>query len=72
MRMRKMLKGLMVYPEDTAGSIMTTEFVALNQHVTAEEAINILRAEAPSAETVYYVYVVDDDEVWWAFCPSGI
>ena len=57
------VKGLMVYPEDTAGSIMTTEFVALNQHVTAEEAINILRAEAPSAETVYYVYVVDDDEV---------
>ena len=35
MRMREDVKGLMVYPEDTAGSIMTTEFVALNQHVTA-------------------------------------
>lgn len=57
------VRELMVYPEDTAGSIMTTEFVALNQNVTTEEAINILRKEAPSAETVYYVYVVDDDDV---------
>ncbi len=57
------VRELMVYPEDTAGSIMTTEFVALNENVTAEEAINILRENAPSAETVYYVYVVDDDGV---------
>lgn len=56
------VRELMVYPEDTAGSIMTTEFVALNQNVTAEEAIQKLRAEAPSAETVYYVYVTNDDE----------
>jgi magnesium transporter len=57
------VRELMVYPEGTAGSIMTTEFVALNQNVTAEEAIHILRNEAPSAETVYYVYVIDDDDV---------
>ena len=57
------VRELLVYPEDTAGSIMTTEFVALNENVTAEEAINILREKAPSAETVYYVYVVDDDDV---------
>ncbi|MDO4542550.1 MAG: magnesium transporter [Bacillota bacterium] len=57
------VKGLLVYPEDTAGSIMTTEFVALNKNVSAEEAINILREKSPSAETVYYVYVVDDDDV---------
>ena len=57
------VRELMVYPEDTAGSIMTTEFVSLNEKVTAEEAIRILREEAPSAETVYYVYVVDDNGV---------
>ena len=57
------VRELLVYPEDTAGSIMTTEYVALNENVTAEEAINILREKAPSAETVYYVYVVDDDDV---------
>lgn len=59
----KDVRDLLAYPEDTAGSIMTTEFVALNENVTAEEAINILREVAPSAETVYYVYVVDDDNV---------
>lgn len=57
------VRELMAYPEDTAGSIMTTEYVALNENVTAEEAIDILREMAPSAETVYYVYVVDDDGV---------
>ena len=57
------VRELMIYPEDTAGSIMTTEFVALNKKVTVDEAIRILREEAPSAETVYYVYVVDDDDV---------
>lgn len=57
------VKDLLVYPEATAGSIMTTEYVALNQKTTAAEAIDILRQEAPSAEIVYYVYVVDDENV---------
>ena len=56
------VRELMVYPEGTAGSIMTTEFVALNQRTTADQAIGILREQAPSAETVYYVYVVDDED----------
>lgn len=57
------VRELLVYPDDTAGSIMTKEFVALNQSVTAQEAIDALRANAPSAETVYYVYAVDDDNI---------
>lgn len=57
------VKGLMVYPEDTAGSIMTTEYVALNKNVSAEDAINILREQSPAAETVYYVYIIDDDGI---------
>ncbi len=57
------VRELMYYPEDTAGSLMTTEFVALNKHMTAQTAIDTLRANAPDAETVYYVYVVDDDNV---------
>lgn len=57
------VQDLLVYPADTAGSIMTTEYVALNQHVTAAEAIDYLRSKAPSAEMVYYVYVVDDDNL---------
>ena len=57
------VRELMDYPEGSAGSIMTTEFVAMNENTTAEEAINLLRKHAPSAETVYYIYVVDDEEV---------
>ena len=66
------VRELMAYPEDTAGSIMTTEYVALNENVTAEEAIDILREMAPSAETVYYVYVVDDDGVLVGVTPGEI
>lgn len=57
------VRELMDYPEGSAGSIMTTEFVAMNENTTTEEAIEILRASAPSAETVYYIYVVNDDDV---------
>ncbi|MEG2638871.1 MAG: magnesium transporter, partial [Clostridiales bacterium] len=57
------VKGLMVYPEDTAGSIMTTEYISLNMHESAAQAIDSLREQSPSAETVYYIYVVDDENV---------
>lgn len=50
---------LLEYAEDTAGGIMTTEFVAIHQDITAERAIQLLREIAPDAETVYYVYVVN-------------
>ncbi len=40
---------------------MTTEFVAVPAHLTAAETIDRLRELEPDAETIYYVYVVDDD-----------
>lgn len=49
------------YAEGTAGSIMTSEYVALSAHMTVAEAIAKLRAEAPDAETIYYAYVVDEN-----------
>ena len=55
------LSELLGYPEDTAGGIMTTEFVAVPAHLTAAETIDRLRELEPDAETIYYVYVVDDD-----------
>ncbi len=53
------IKGLLKYPEDSAGGIMTTEFIALPEDIPVEEAISRLREVAPDAEIVYYVYVVD-------------
>jgi magnesium transporter len=56
------VQELLAYPEDSAGGIMTTEFVAIPETLTAEGAIDRLRELEPDAETIYYVYVVDDDE----------
>ncbi|MDN5347237.1 MAG: magnesium transporter [Clostridia bacterium] len=53
------VRGLLGYPPDTAGGLMTTEYVAIKEDITAGEAIEILRATAPDAETVYYIYVVN-------------
>ncbi|MGI2327413.1 magnesium transporter [Planococcus sp. YIM B11945] len=55
------IKDLLHYEEYTAGSIMTTEFVAIPQNSTVRSAMNILRNAAPNAETIYYVFVIDDD-----------
>ncbi|MBO8128659.1 MAG: magnesium transporter [Peptococcaceae bacterium] len=54
------VQELLEYEPDTAGGIMTTEFVFINKEMTAEEAIAHIRRTAPGAETVYYVYVVND------------
>lgn len=56
------IKALLHYEEYTAGSIMTTEYVVIPQNSTVRSAMTILREAAPDAETIYYVFVVDDDE----------
>jgi Mg2+ transporter MgtE len=58
------VQELLVHPEDTAGGLMTTKYVAVPPTVTAAEALKLLRedAEAKEAETIYYVYVLDPEE----------
>ena len=55
------IKDLLHYEEYTAGSIMTTEYVAIPENSTCRSAMNILRNEAPDAETIYYLFVVDNE-----------
>ncbi|GIN74106.1 magnesium transporter MgtE [Bacillus sp. J14TS2] len=55
------IKGLLHYEEYTAGSIMTTEYVAISQNQTVRSAMYILKKQAPTAETIYYVFVIDED-----------
>ena len=55
------VQELLGYPEDSAGGLMTTEFVALDEGLTASEAIDRLRELEPDAETIYYVYVTDEE-----------
>ena len=54
------VKELLQYPDDTAGGLMTPEFVAVPSGMTAQEAIGYLRKAGEDAETVYYCYVLDD------------
>ena len=55
------IRKLLSYPEDSAGSIMTTEYASLPADITVQEALNRLRLQAPSRETIYYVYITDAD-----------
>jgi magnesium transporter len=56
------VRKLLAYPEDTAGGIMTTEFVAIHPDLTAQQTMTLLRETAHEAETIYYVYVTDDED----------
>jgi Mg2+ transporter MgtE len=56
------VRELMDYEAGTAGSLMTTEYIALSPEITAQEAIRQLRTLAAEAETIYYLYIVQEDE----------
>jgi len=53
---------LMGYPEDTAGGLMTKDFMTVSPDETAAEVISRLRAHHGDAEMIYYLYVLDEDE----------
>lgn len=57
--MRKDINTLLNYKEDTAGSIMTTEYIEMRENVTVKEAIDSIRQNGREAETVYTIFVRD-------------
>lgn len=59
--MRKQINELLKYPEDSAGSIMTTEFIVLRPEMTAEMAIKRIRRTGVDKETIYTCYVCDEN-----------
>ncbi len=56
------VRKLLAYPEESAGGIMTTEYASIHSNLTAAEAIQVLRGMADEVETMFYVYVVDEEE----------
>lgn len=64
MRVRKAaeVRKLLKHRDETAGGLMTTEFITFPQNLTVEQVIGRLREMAPGAETIYYLYVVDEAE----------
>ena len=55
------IRTLLKHRDDTAGGLMTSVEVILHKDITAAQAIEQLRSSAPDTETVYYLFVVDDD-----------
>jgi magnesium transporter len=56
------LRELVKYDEDTAGGVMTTDYVWIYPHRTTEATIRKIREIAPASEFIYYLYVVDKDD----------
>ena len=59
--MRSSINQILRYPEYSAGSIMTTEYVSLRPHMTVEESILRIRRQGVDKETIYTCYVLDKD-----------
>lgn len=56
---RDIINKLLSYPENSAGSIMTTEFIDIKQELTVEEAFKKIKKKAADAETVGTIFVTD-------------
>jgi len=56
------VQELLGHEEDTAGGLMTTEYLGFTGDTTVEEAFKNLRLMSPDVEMIYYIYVVDDEE----------
>ena len=57
---RRSINALLKYPEDSAGSIMTPEFVDLKKSMTVEDAFKRIRRTGVDKETIYTCYVTDE------------
>ena len=58
---RKIINELLKYPEDTAGSLMTTEFIDLKENMTVEKAFEVIKIKGLQKETIYNCYVLATD-----------
>lgn len=56
------IQKLLKHKDETAGGLMTTEFITLKQDMTVEQVIARLRELAPEAETIYYLYVANETD----------
>ena len=57
------VRELLAYGEETAGGLMTTDFITITPEMTAEQVIERLRELRPDADQVYYLYVTDADGI---------
>ena len=57
----KELRELLAYVDETSGSTMKKGYITVNKNLNVEEAIKQIRREATDADSIYYIYVVDNE-----------
>ena len=57
------VRELLTYDDETAGGLMTTEYVSIKIGMSAQQVIDYLRKLSPDEETIYYIYVVDEKNI---------
>lgn len=60
---RKSINEILKYPEDSAGSLMTVEYIALRPDMTVSEAMKRIRRTVAETKTIYNCYVIDSDRI---------
>ena len=60
---RSMINQLLKYPDSSAGSIMTTEYISLKKEMTVSSAIDKIKREGIQSETIYILYVTDENRI---------
>lgn len=60
---RKVINELLKYPEDSAGSMMTTEFIDLKENMTVEDALQRIRDIGTDSETIHTCYVLNSNRI---------
>ena len=56
------IQELLGHEEDSAGGLMTNEFIAYTPQLSVKDAIEKFKVNAPGVETVYYIYITDENE----------
>lgn len=64
---RAAVNQILQYPKDSAGSILTTEYVRFKKSMTVSEALSRIRAKGIKSETIYTCYVTDDNRILEGF-----
>ncbi len=59
---REEVRELMEYPDNSVGSLMSTDFFSFNENMTVEQTLAELRKLKPPSDTIYYLYVLDNQE----------
>jgi magnesium transporter len=56
------IQELLEHEEDTAGRLMNSQFIAISRDLSADETLQVVRMRAGEIDTIYYIYILDDQD----------